>query len=62
MSSHPGALGEALRRSCFTAAYALRCAAGRLAKLSGDQPPPEVKRRPFRAKRGTEKGCEKFGK
>ena len=39
----PGALGEALRRSCFTAAYALRCTAGRLAKLSGHRPPPEAR-------------------
>lgn len=44
---YQGALGEALRRSCFTAAYALRCAAGRLAKLSGDQPPPEVPAAPW---------------
>ena len=37
-----GALGAALRRSCFTAAYALRCTSGRLAALSGAQPPAEA--------------------
>ena len=39
-----GALGAALRRSCFTAAYALRCTSGRLAALSGAQPPAEASR------------------
>lgn len=38
-----GALGAALRRSCFTAAYALRCTSGRLAALSGAQPPAEAR-------------------
>jgi len=44
---HEGALGAALRRSCFTAAYALRCTSGRLAALSGAQPPAEVPAAPW---------------
>lgn len=53
---YKGALGEALHRSChvalqmlsnfllpgFSAAYALRCCAGRWERLAGEQPPGEV--------------------
>ncbi|CAK9037067.1 Aluminum-activated malate transporter 9 [Durusdinium trenchii] len=44
---YKGALGECLRRSCFSAAYALRSCAGRLAALGGEEPPAEVPAAPW---------------